>query len=140
MKTAEQLNLPADQYNALVKTLEFLESGKVTHIHGGQAAGIDIPLGTDAVPIYFSMNWWYGAAQHDCGTVACIGGTAELLSGVKFSGELDEELFKLFYPDSGDLELAPVYNDITVEQATKTLRDYLETGDVDWSHALPSEF
>lgn len=74
-------------------------------------------------------NW---CAEDDCGTVACIGGTAEMVGDVSFS-KYTLELMKLFFPNRW---LLLTMSTITVEQAAQALRNYLTTGTPDWESIL----
>lgn len=130
--SAEELNLSEERRCALIKTLAFIESGKTTHVG---LIGRAIPgKGTR-----FNMAVW--RKKHPCGTVACLGGTAEMLSGVDFGGGQTAQLRKLFGFTGSLGRGLPDYSfmaAVTEKQAAVTLRGYLETGKVDWSHAFPS--
>jgi hypothetical protein len=125
-KSAADLEITEPQRDALQKVLVLLETGKLAH-----------SLFNDAEPEsptfsgLFNMTNWY--ASHRCGTVACIGGTAELISGVKFDNwALNDGLYKLFAPtDLG----TTTYERATPAQAARALRSYLTTGDAKWDEA-----
>jgi hypothetical protein len=95
----------------------------------------------------FDMRRWRADAadlapwsQGECGTVACIGGWAEIL----FGGEDDMgkagallglsvlESVRLFAP-YGIFER---WGEITTAQAVQVLDHYLATGEIDWTVAL----
>ena len=104
----------------------------------------------------FDMSDYFGP-DGKCGTAGCIGGLAVLLA----FGELDyeslvykdaqkaldltyeqaEELFEpdATLPDSFDEHqgACSTYELITAADAAKTITKLLETGEVDWSHAVP---
>ncbi|MCA6108162.1 hypothetical protein [Bradyrhizobium cenepequi] len=134
-KTAETLGITQKQKDALVKTLRLLEGGKAKHVDPPPIA-IDCErkrrYSFDGL---FNMRVW--KKKTDCGTVACIGGTAELVGGVKFTDVTmndNLELAKLFYPHSGGLP----FSAITVKQAAKALRNYLAVGAPLWEKVLRS--
>lgn len=123
-KTATQLWLTDKQYCGLIQTLAHLEAGTLDHEN-------DITLG-------FDMGVWGGR----CGTVCCIGGTAEALVGrgvfsrsaaqiSRAQPELPPELRRLFYPHSESRGWSA-----TTAQAAVALRHYLETGKTNWSAAM----
>lgn len=134
--TADALGLTVEQHTALIKTLALMDSGKLTHVlaEDGGSWGTEFSGG-------FNMDVW--ATYSDCGTVACIGGTAELISGRPVHElfglnhwKLPTQLRELFYPglvcNNEDFD----YKKITVAQAAVALRSYLTTGAADWESAL----
>lgn len=127
-KTPAELGLTEAQHRALVLTLNALERGELTHVivEKNQYGGfVTNPKFTG----HFNMRRWN--YESDCGTVCCIGGTAEILGGLA-QYELDQlsnrnlQLSRLFYPN-GNWDATPA-------KAAKTLRGYLTTGVTDWSH------
>jgi hypothetical protein len=130
-QSAAELEISEAQKDALIKTLKLLETGKLTHA----------PIGNDYYPNtgqftgQFNMNHWNSV--HPCGTVACIGGTAEMIGGVSFTETVrrngyDGQLYRLFMPNLPDAQ----WNHITPEQAARALRSYLTTGDAKWAEAV----
>lgn len=121
-KTAAELRIPEDQYAALIKTLELMEAGKIVHVEDYSSF--------DAVEEFtghFNMDVWIGKA--DCGTVACIGGTAELVGKVQFIDfKIPPELYTLFYEYGGD--------DPSVADGAKALRNYLTGGEAKWDEVM----
>lgn len=137
-KTAEELGIEQKHLDALVKVLGLLERGELKHTNWEEAR-----TGTGQLKFtgHFNMNAW--AANAECGTIACIGGTAELIGGFCFEVDLlntasgrakTEKLYSLFYPsrEGGDY----FYEDITTEQAATALRNYLTTGQPKWSEII----
>lgn len=130
-KTAAELGITEAQKAALIKTLALLDGGKLKH-HP------DLPTGWspgETFSGHFNMNWW--SVPSECGTVCCIGGTAEMIGNVRFDpDERPRALSRLFFPNR-DLtkKLAP-YDSITPSQAAIALRSYLTTGDARWDLAL----
>lgn len=131
-KSAVELGISEEQKSALEKTLVLLETGKLKHGPVG-----DYNDHTPRFSGHFNMQNW--TATSSCGTVACIGGTAELVGGLKH-GELDlkacdgdhDKLFELFYP----VELKVRWSTIIPSQAAIALRSYLTTGNARWDLAL----
>jgi hypothetical protein len=128
-KPADELQITEAQKDALIKTLVLMETGKLIHTpfpkyyagHGGSFTG------------QFNMDGWHGYA--DCGTVCCIGGTAELVGGVSFNDEWvkNDCLCELFAPN---IVLVENWSLITLEQAARALRSYLTTGRANWAAAM----
>lgn len=134
-KTAKQLNLTDEQHGALVKTLEFLESGKTLHFVNEDSR--DLLRSKRAFSLFFMPTWIH---RSSCGTVACLGGTAQILSGNDnlFRSEpndtiqyhirnKNEELYQLFFNWGG--------GNPTEVQGARALRGFLETGKTDWTKA-----
>jgi hypothetical protein len=129
-QSAADLGITEPQKEALMKTLVLLETGKLSHA----------PIGDGYYPEtgpftgQFNMVHW-NSSVHNCGTVACIGGTAELVGGVsfeKFGSHKNPQLYRLFMPDVPEMQ----WNFITPEQAATALRSYLTTGDAKWHEAV----
>jgi hypothetical protein len=129
-KSAAELNITEAQKDALIKTLVLMETGKVTHAPIGDGYYPD----TGSFTGQFNMIHWNSV--HGCGTVACIGGTAELVSGVSFNKDtcngIDAQLYRLFMPDLPE----SLWNGITPSQAARALRSYLTTGHANWAAAV----
>lgn len=113
---ARTLGLSEQHRCALLKTLALLESGVLDH-ENDYTAGFD-------------MSVWGGR----CGTVCCLGGTAEAVSRVRFMDivagtvhvphNTKRQMRALFYPPGWDAR-----GRFTTQQGAKALRGYLETGD-----------
>lgn len=127
-KTATDLGITEPQLSALQKTLVLLETGKLKHVPMGV-----VPTHEKAFSGQFNMNQWH--AQNDCGTICCIGGTAQLIGSVSFDyfHKNNRNLNKLFYPDG---VRSCQWQDITTAQAATALRSYLTTGDARWDLAV----
>jgi len=125
---AKTLGLTEKQYCGLIQTLAWLEAGKLDHEN---EKGIT----------RFDMGHW--RQYTSCGTVCCIGGTAEVLAGLPYGGMFakgNQELRNLFYPGSSKWRavtypLHPGWMASTA-QAAVALRSYLETGKADWNAAM----
>jgi len=134
---AADLRITEPQKRALIKTLVLLETGKLQHVHPD--ATFSEPRGFTG---HFNMSWW--DLHSGCGTICCIGGTAELIGELK-PNELDiatignSKLRNLFYPgvDKKDQIFVAMQN-ITPTQAAVALRSYLTTGDAQWNLAVSS--
>jgi hypothetical protein len=126
--TASELGITEPQRMALQKTLVLLETGKLVHTK--------LPLlfkfNAEKYSGHFNMGGW--RRETECGSVCCIGGTAELIGNVRFN-ERAPALETLFYPSSDGTKLQN-YESITAEQAARALRSYLTTGDAKWSDAV----
>jgi hypothetical protein len=132
-KSAADLGISEPQKEALMKTLVLLETGKLQHIPDRDGFDMDFHA-TAAFSGKFNMNSWKHTYAK-CGTVCCIGGTAELIGGVDFEDttKYGTELYNLLYPNAGD-ELD--WDNITIAQAAMALRSYLTTGDARWDLAV----
>lgn len=130
--TAASLSIPEPHRQALMKTLVLLETGKLTHTDYGDIVSI---TSGESSPFsgHFNMGRW--RAAHRCGTVCCIGGTAEIVGGVSFADIEPAGLEELFFGHSAEVCLAY----ITPAQAARALRSYLTTGDANWKAALKIE-
>lgn len=141
-KTAKSLGLAEEHYCALVKALVELESGRIKH---GPDASVGPGFGGGKVTS-FNMGIWRSATQVRgtvCGTVCCIGGTAEVVSGLAMftlSNVAEDRgeksgLHRLFYPYELD-DVIDDWDQITLPQATRALRNYLTTGKPKWREAV----
>lgn len=130
-QSAAELNITEPQKEALIKTLVLLETEQLEFIPVDENdEGDDI---TPAFCSKFNMRFW-SYTEHSCGTVACIGGTAELIGNVAFRGWMDiNGLNDLFWPARMSNEQI---TEITIPQAARALRSYLTTGDAKWSEAV----
>lgn len=126
-KSACDLKLSEKQRDALIKTLVLMETGKLVHTDARGLLWL-CKKGRKFTG-HFNMERWNEYVP-GCGTVACIGGTAELIGDFKFyATEISEELGDLFSP-------AFSMAGITVEQAASALRNYLTTGIPDWESIM----
>ena len=131
-ESAADLDLTEPQRDALIETLSFMECGKIKHISLDEVAFAD----ADQEAVFsglFNLSAWI-ESDYRCGTVACMGGTAELISGVSFDGwENKPRLQQLFNPST----LIDDFDSVTVERAAKALRGFLTSGTADWSVFVP---
>lgn len=136
----EQLHITHTQHYWLIETLKMLEGGtmrwvaledlKIDELADLIAANQRLPPGTFSNE--FNMCNW--TARHNCGTVGCIGGTAELISnGVCRFEKIPPKLDDLFYPKTQN------YDAIKVEEAAQGLRNYLTIGSADWRGVMGDE-
>lgn len=131
-KSAADLGITEPQKEALMKTLVLLETGKLRHT----PASSDSDVTSRHFSGHFNMSNW--GAKHTCGTIACIGGTAELVGQVSFGYIYQIQngpLKALFLPPMNSMTWA----DITPAQAATALRSYLTTGDARWDLAVAEE-
>src|SRR6266852_3679628 len=129
-KTAEELGIEEDLYNALKKVLVRLETNDLVWVEEDDF---------NKLPNGFNMNALL-IQMGKCGTVGCIAGWAAMEMRYNPNEILDkleygEALYQLFYPIIIG-ENCIDYNSITTEQAAQTLRTYLTTSKVDWLHCL----
>lgn len=124
--SAAELKLTENQRCGLLKTLAYLEHGKLDGEHWRDKTR----------PSYFTMETWGG----ECGTACCIGGSAEALMGTRHifakhrNGGAPTELYRLFYPSDTDAKHSGWKS--SPSQAAVALRGYLETGKADWNAAM----
>ncbi len=135
--TAEDLKISQELHSALIKVLGMFERGEMQHVK--YKDGFLPDLGKDQ----FGFNMAVGKFYTDCGTVGCFAGWAseimkcdvtEIFADVATMG-----LACLFYGHSvrtfiigGPFRLS----EVTTEQATLALRNYLTTGKPDWEIVL----
>lgn len=133
-KSAAELDLTEEQRNALIATLNLLETRTIIHLpDDAETEDAD-----DQTPrtAFFNMSLWGGLEDYPivfegrCGSVACIGGTAEIIAGKRIFEEAREQ--EVGVPIR-DLFFGYVDDAVTTEQAARVLRHYLTTGVVDWS-------
>jgi len=141
--SATKLAISEEQKDALIRVLNAFERGEFVHttLRLNDARASDLTNG-------FNMQWWgneFSSSTVHCGTIHCIGGWAEQLSGSNLFLRADfnnmnwpTALEELFYPGSGT-NTAYDYRSITIEQATQALLNYLTTGWPDWKKVLTSQ-
>lgn len=121
-KTAADLGIRDAELASLVAVLGMLERGELEHEQHYRS--------TTEPGVTFNMATWH--REHDCGTVCCIGGAAQIISGAEWDVAAITDrgramaLAQLFYPIGYDMAL------ITTEQAAQALRSYLTTGNARW--------
>ena len=122
------LRLSQVEFDALIKTLELIESGELSSRRFTY-------IGDERV--VFDMDSWntgryiYKADfTPECGTAACIGGTAALISGddqlfqdIRLHMGKNINLYNLFYGYNN------IRGKITPKRAGQKLREYLTTGE-----------
>lgn len=118
---AANLKISEKQRDALIAVLLLFEGGEVKH---GPVVYRDLRKGEQRK---FNMAEW------DCGTACCIGGWADQLGGAGFDemAKFPVELERLFFPP-----LSIDMHDVTVPQAARAVRRYLETGAVRWNEMV----
>jgi len=134
-QSAADLGITEPQKDALIKTLKLMETGKIDHFADDLDG--DVMYRKDRkFSGLFNMVMWAG--DHECGTVCCIGGTAELIGNVTFGADFGQDLQNsalegLFCPREVNWR---DWRSITPAQAARALRSYLTTGDAKWSEAV----
>lgn len=135
-RTAEQLTITEEQRNALIKTLKYLQAGKMKHTDGNliDAFNENYQYNRKQQPKKFNLAVWMGTdlADHSCGTVCCIGGTAEALVGDKvfYNWMNNPKLSALFDPRNVTM------HKVKPEQAAVALHNFLATGFPHWRDAI----
>ena len=136
-KSAADLEITGAQKDALIKTLVLLETDRIQHVDVTKRRFDSTkPIEFDGM---FSMACW-GSIAHECGTVACIGGTAEIVGKVSFGNPTTHDaslapgLYELFY--ARKIIHSYDWNKINTAQAARALRSYLTTGDARWDLAV----
>lgn len=138
-KTAKELGIAQDWYNGLILTLEALEKGEIKHLTGDELEALlertDGLLPPDLRA--FNMGVWRN--DYNCGTVSCLGGTAEMLGKCRFTNLDDHrELYALFHPMEFTDHICD-WDKITTDQSIMALRSYLTHGDARWGCILGYE-
>lgn len=122
-KTPMALDIQDWEFEALLKVLGMLERGELRHVEPGCS------ISSYQFSGQFNMALW--VADNDCGTVACIGGTASLIAGRKIRSRETPGLCGLFYPC-----LKTDWAKITTEQAAIAVRNYLTHGEARWAEVM----
>lgn len=125
--SAADLGITEPQRDALQKVLVLLETGKLAHEDPDDCVADQSANFTG----HFNMSWWRN--KHSCGTVACIGGTAEMIGDVTFDRFISPALEDLFHARS--IPMFPL-SSVTTAQAARALRSYLTCGDARWAEAV----
>jgi len=139
-KSADELGLTQKEWAALIKTLALLDNDAIVHVpeirweraaRKGEAVSVR--------PV-FNMAVWHD--ENACGTVMCIGGSAEYFGKLR-DDQLSEKanrmarsgeyaLYNLFYPP-GLID----YDKLTTKMAAEALRIYLTGGHANsWDRAI----
>ncbi len=131
----EKLGITFAELGALLGTLSMLENEVIHHV---KPRSINKVL-TSGKHV-FNMNIWL--KKYDCGTASCVGGTMNLITGKDPEfGDGNRghacPLNVLFFPNRGKRIIGD-YSHITVPQTIKTIKHFLATGKVDWSHVRKS--
>ncbi len=129
--SAKALGIEHAEWEALIKTLWWLEHGKLPHteVENPTFTEFFAYSGTDTPKIDgFNMLVWSSRGE-ECGTVCCIGGTASHFLGRKIT--MNHSLFDLFHP----YEISN-WSKITPVHAAHALRNYLTTGRAQWKKAI----
>ena len=135
-KTAAELGIPNEVYEALFEVRDRLDRGELVHWHPQDPDNFRNPT----VPNGFNMATWTN--ESECGTVGCIGGWVELISGAHIMFDMDSELTRLLYPLDDKTAVSSrflridVYKTITPPQAVLAINNYLSTGKAQWESIL----
>lgn len=137
-KTAEQLDLPHDVYEALIKVRDMLESGEIIEPPPGFC---DAPIGK-----FFRYAIWM--ENYTCGTAACIGGWIEqCLKGksiVRHNPWKGDELLVLYGGMPFQRLLYGPFKvgvskcrGVNIKEAIVAINNYLTTGEPMWKSVVP---
>lgn len=122
MKTSEELGIVHEVHTALVDILRMMDTGELNHVEVRMTGTGEVIVGEGG---NFNMQVW------SCGTVGCIGGWVDKLTGNSASEDIPRELNNLYYPPSRF-----IYQNITVAQAAAALRNYLNEGAPQWERVM----
>lgn len=126
--SADELQITERQKDALIKTLVLMETGKLQHMPLNRLTyQNEIERPYHKFSGLFNMR--FTIFEHFCGTVGCIKGTAEMISGISLSSR-DLRLHELFYTEHMN------DRDIGVAEGAIALRSYLTTGNANWAAAM----
>lgn len=135
-KTHKELGLNKREWEALIKTLLLMEADMIVHVPKNHKSEDEFDSGGKPV-----FNMWSWSDDYKCGTVCCIGGSAEHFGKLR-QNSLSEKADKLagYWDDESEDADENLYNlffewgsgDPTPQQAAKVLRGYLTTGVTDW--------
>lgn len=126
--TPRQLGLTSKERDALIMTLILMEHGMV-HPAGPATPKKKIPEGR------YPFNMSIYAGSYQCGTIACIAGTAEIVGKLRHSSLGNKSVFQNLNGKSHLYELFYGYfgGNVNPDGAAKVLRHYLATGKTEWS-------
>lgn len=79
LKTAEELGISQEEYDALLKVRHKLASGELRYVPK-KTLGRQLNVGFHPNDVIFNMNDW--ESTHKCGTARCIGGHMALEIGL----------------------------------------------------------
>jgi hypothetical protein len=132
-KSAKELGLTDIEHESLVTVLGMLERGELRYEPAYRAPSM--PNGFHMAP---------HVERTDCGTVACIAGWANIVSGHQAFRLKDMAKMWLrssvFAKDAAKVRLfrGMVIGDETPEMAAQALRNYLATGESNWPEVYTS--
>ena len=130
-KTAAELRITDETYEAAVRVLGRLERGELAY-HDRTGRFLDMP------PVQGEMlAMSVTHVDHSCGTVACLGGWIAVEMGIPkhlihdFVYEAAPyAMHRLFFPPEDEMTR------VTPEMAAQALRNYLSAGDPGWREVL----
>jgi hypothetical protein len=141
-KTAAELGITERVYTGALKVLGMLERGEVEHADHSSLRCLTHAGSSPQRPFRFNMGEWI--ADTDCGTVCCIGGAIDMVTGGIMRGTDEEAMWDLLYVTDncgvwGEMKAGGHINQITVPQAAQALRNFLTTGKPSWRDILPKD-
>lgn len=133
--SAKELGISPGAREALMKTIKALETGNIKYKHASQLkweGGGKRSNRPKRPAKFFNMDYW--RAYPDCGTVGCIGGWMKYFGWN--GGKQTDALGQLFYEyPKQKTPFASCEKRITGKRAARVAKNYLRTGEVDWSLA-----
>lgn len=141
---AEKLEIDEWIRDGLVDLLGRMERGEVKHVP------INSYVSTGLMKTYTGrINMAVWSLTDRCGSVGCLGGNVELLTGRKMPpwiadqtdddeiSPAQQELVELFYPETHDGSHDSInYERITLNQIIEATRNYLTIGSARWPEVL----
>lgn len=126
--SADDLGIAEHHRDALIELLRRLETGEIEKAPGEIEKIYAKPRNRE----FFHLGSWNQRCS--CGTVRCIGGWAEHISGHTID-KMPVNFRVLCYPGLIEDDCDNVY-DASVEQAAHALRNYLTLGEPMWSEVM----
>lgn len=139
-KTATELGIQQNLYDALRKVLDLLETDKIPGLpdNASDYSGSYKDWDANDYSGLFFFDMMFEHQPYDCGAAGCLLGWARHVSGEtlityrEIQGKVDNyPLYCLFYPQGESLSCRDP------KTAALVLRTFLETGKVIWSDLYP---
>lgn len=137
----EKRGITFQEYGALLAVRAMLERGDLTFVKGN---GIDCTVMQTVAGGAHLFTMSHPGAQHECGTVGCIGGYMGGIMGrigIPFGHKQeDSPLYPLFYPDTKWKASQYTWEWITPKVAVQAIDNWLETGRPGWNALVPDKY
>ena len=126
----EQRRVEQDVLGALIALQGMMERGELVHAEPPSDCPFDpAPALDGTAPRLFNMASW--RTPTPCGTVCCIAGSLEMLLGRRLHVDNNVGAHDLFYM----YRCGTPMRDVTVAQAARAIRNFVECGDANWNDA-----